>query len=321
MKIQSNTHASCGCENNNHEKSMTGTTMANLKFIIPSDVPPAAREEFVKNYQAITHSTGNLLLFAGDQKMEHLNADFYGQGIPAEVNSPEHLFNIASKGTIGAFATQFGLITRYADKYPDINYIAKLNGKTNLIPTSQQDPFSQLLWYVEDVVETKQRNNINIRGIGFTLFLGSQYEPDMLTQASQAIYHAHQFGLVVVLWVYPRGKSVVNEKDANLIAGATGVAACLGADFVKVNVPEGKDSVTRAQALKQAVVAAGNTKVICAGGPKVDTPTLIQELQDQMNIAGVAGCAIGRNIYQQPEQDAIATTQALATVVFGDKKA
>lgn len=295
--------------------------MALLNFVIPADVPPSAREEFVKNYEAITNKTGNLLLFAGDQKMEHLNNDFYGQGIPEEVNSPSHLFNIASKGTIGAFATQFGLITRYAEQYPTINYIAKINGKTNLIPTSQQDPFSQLLWYVEDVVEAKQRNNINIRGIGFTLYLGSQYEPDMMTQASQAIYHAHQFGLVAVLWVYPRGKSVTNEKDANLIAGATGVAACLGADFVKVNVPEGKDSASRALALKQAVVAAGNTKVICAGGPKVDTPTLLQELQDQMNIAGVAGCAIGRNIYQQTESQALATTQSVAAVVWGTKKA
>ncbi len=295
--------------------------MTNLKFIIPADVPPAAREEFVKNYQAITHKTGNLLLFAGDQKVEHLNADFYGQGIPEEVNSPEHMFNIASKGRIGAFATQFGLITRYAAQYPDINYIAKINGKTNLIPTSQHDPFSQLLWYVEDVVEAKQRNNLNIRGIGFTLFLGSEYEPDMLTQASQAIYHAHQFGLVAILWVYPRGKSVTNEKDANLIAGAAGVAACLGADFVKVNVPEGKDSLSRARALKQAVIAAGNTKVICAGGPKVDTASLIAELRDQMTFAGVAGCAIGRNIYQQSESDALATTQAIAEVVWNEKKA
>jgi DhnA family fructose-bisphosphate aldolase class Ia len=295
-------------------------TMNNPPFTIPCDVPPAAREEFIKNYEAITRTTGNLLLFAGDQKMEHLNTDFYGPGIPAQVNNPEHLFTIASKGNIGAFATQFGLITRYATQYPDINYIAKLNGKTNLIPASNQDPFSQLLWYVEDVVEAKLRNNLNIRGIGFTLYLGSQYEPDMLTQASQAVYHAHQFGLVAILWVYPRGKSVTNEKDANVIAGAAGVAACLGADFVKLNVPEGKDIKTRAENLKQAVAAAGNTKVICAGGPKVDTATVVQEVRDQMTIAGVAGCAIGRNIYQQSLTDAIATTHALAAVVFGGKK-
>jgi fructose-bisphosphate aldolase / 6-deoxy-5-ketofructose 1-phosphate synthase len=293
--------------------------MAFLNFIIPADVPPAAREEFVKNYNAITQQTGNLLLFAGDQKMEHLNTDFYGPNIPEEVNNPEHLFSIASKGNIGAFATQFGLITRYAQQFPTVNYIAKLNGKTNLIPLQQQDPFSQLLWYVEDVVEAKQHNNLNIRGIGFTLYLGSKYEPDMLTQASQAIYHAHQFGLVAILWVYPRGTNVTNEKDANLIAGAAGVAACLGADFVKLNVPDGKDSITRAQALRQAVVAAGDTKVICAGGPKTDRTTMLQEVRDLMTIAGTAGCAIGRNIYQQSAADAIVTTQALADIVFGPK--
>lgn len=293
--------------------------MADLKFIIPADVPPAAREEFVKNYEKITHKSGNLLLFAGDQKIEHLNADFYGPNIPAEVNSPDHLFTIASQGRIGAFATQFGLITRYADKYPNINYIAKINGKTNLIAPEHQDPLSQLLWYVEDVVEAKHRNNINICGIGLTLYLGSKHEPDMLTQAAQAVYHAHQYGLVAILWVYPRGISVKHEKDANLIAGATGIAACLGADFVKVNVPDGKDSSTRAHALKQAVIAAGNTKVVCAGGPKINTPELLQEVKDQMHIAGVAGCAIGRNIYQQPLTQALATTHALADIIIDGK--
>lgn len=42
--------------------------------------------------------------------------------------------------------------------------------------------------------------------------------------------------LSAVLWMYPRGKAVKDEKEPRLIARATGVAACLGSDFVKVNL-------------------------------------------------------------------------------------
>jgi fructose-bisphosphate aldolase / 6-deoxy-5-ketofructose 1-phosphate synthase len=49
--------------------------------IVPLDVPKAARESFIKNYLTITRESGRLMLFAGDQKVEHLNAAFYGKGI------------------------------------------------------------------------------------------------------------------------------------------------------------------------------------------------------------------------------------------------
>jgi fructose-bisphosphate aldolase/6-deoxy-5-ketofructose 1-phosphate synthase len=52
-------------------------------------------------------------LFAGDQKVEHLNKDFFGEGIPESSCDPEHMFKIASQSPISAFATQLGLISLY----------------------------------------------------------------------------------------------------------------------------------------------------------------------------------------------------------------
>ena len=77
--------------------------------IVPLDVPKAMRETYVKNYMEITRGTGRLMLFAGDQKVEHLNDDFYGEGVPEDDADPEHLFRIASQAKIGVFATQLGL--------------------------------------------------------------------------------------------------------------------------------------------------------------------------------------------------------------------
>lgn len=288
-------------------------------ILIPADVPQEIEKEFVYNYESITKKTGNLMLFAGDQKIEHLNNDFFGNNIPVEVNNPTHLFTIASQGNIGAFATQLGLITRYGKQFPKINYVVKLNAKTNLATTEQQDPFSELLWTVEDVINLKIHTGLPIRGIGFTIYLGSQYESSMLAQAAQVVHRAHQYGLVTILWMYPRGKSVKKEKDTNLIAGAAGIANCLGADFAKINTPEAKTSEIRAELLQQAVAAAGNTKIICSGGPSVDPKDFLQDLYNQLHIAGTAGNATGRNIYQQPQNQAIKMTQAIASLVFEGK--
>ena len=105
---------------------------------VPLDVPEGMRDVYLANYNLITQGSGRLMLFAGDQKMEHLNDDFYGEGIPADDGDPEHLFRIASEGKIGVFAAQLGLIARYAMDYPEVPYLVKMNSKTHLAPRSSR---------------------------------------------------------------------------------------------------------------------------------------------------------------------------------------
>ncbi|MFY1645387.1 aldolase, partial [Methanoculleus bourgensis] len=187
--------------------------------------------------------TGRLMLFAGDQKIEHLNDDFAGEGIHPDDADPEHLFRIASRGRIGVFATQLGLIARYGRDYPDVPYLVKLNSKTNLVATSQSDPVSSELYHVRQAVDLRDRAGLSILGVGYTVYLGSEYEPLMLYQAAQAVNQAHRYGLITVLWMYPRGKAVKDERDPHLVAGAAGVAAAIGSDFAKVNPPKVGGSV------------------------------------------------------------------------------
>jgi len=257
-----------------------------------------------------------LFLFAGDQKIEHLNQDFYGKGIPEECADPEHLFKIASKGRVGVFATHLGLIEHYGPDYQDINYLVKLNGKTNLVPTKQKDPVSLLLHSIEDVVCFRDQSKLNITGVGYTIYLGSEFESQMLSQAAQVVYQAHQHDLKAILWIYPRGKAVSDERDPDLLAGAAGVAASLGADFVKINPPRGQTSEQRAVFLKQAVAAAGRTGVICSGGERVDEKEFLQEISDQITIAGASGCAVGRNIHQRTLDDAVRLCGEVAKIAL-----
>lgn len=59
---------------------------------VPADVMPEARETYIDNYMKATRGTGRLMLFACDQKIEHLNKDFYGEGIDISDAEPEPSF-------------------------------------------------------------------------------------------------------------------------------------------------------------------------------------------------------------------------------------
>ena len=286
--------------------------------IIPLDVSKTIQENYVKNYLTITRESGRLMLFAGDQKVEHLNNDFFGEGIHPDDSDPEHLFKIADRADIGVFATQLGLLARYGMDYPDIPYLIKLNSKTNLVKTSQSDPFSNQWIDVKQVVDFQKNSRLKILGVGYTIYLGSEYESDMLRQAAQIVNKAHNYGLITVLWIYPRGKAVTNEKDPHLIAGATGVAACMGSDFVKINYPE-KQGYESREILKEAVLSAGRTKVVCAGGSSVNVESFLQRLHDQVFISGASGNATGRNVHQKSLEEATRMCNAIYAITIDGK--
>jgi fructose-bisphosphate aldolase / 6-deoxy-5-ketofructose 1-phosphate synthase len=286
---------------------------------VPADVPIKLIDIYMKNYHTITRGTNRLVLFSCDQKIEHLNNDFYGPGIPAEDNDPQHLFQIAEYGDIGAMAAQLGLISRYAKYFKNINYIAKLNSKTNLVKTDQQEPLNKQLWSIKQVHEMIKETNLPLCGIGLTVYLGSEYEAEMLSQAAKAVFEAHKHGLITILWMYPRGKSVSDEKDGHLIAGAAGVANALGSDFAKINPPQASDNKSSEQWLAIAAQAAGNTKLLCAGGKTVDPDSFLKELYEQIHIGHTSGNATGRNIHQKTHAQAIAFTKAIAAIVYNNK--
>ena len=284
---------------------------------VPVDVAADARETYIDNYMAATHGTGRLMLFACDQKIEHMNGDFYGEGIDIADLDPEHLFQIGSQGVCGVLAGQRGLIARYAADYPEINYLVKMNSKTNLVKTAQSDPYSPQLHDLEAVLAMRE-NGVNVVGLGYTIYLGSEYEAAMMSEAGQLIAEAHENGLLVVLWIYPRGKAVTDEKAPELIAGAAGVALCLGADFVKVNPPKASDDKTSAENLAIASAAAGRTGLVCAGGSTVDAQTFLTQLHDQIHVGGACGNATGRNIHQRSLDEAVRLTKAISAITLAD---
>jgi len=297
-------------------------TITEKNVRIPADVPRSAKENYIKNFLSATRNTGNLMLFAGDQKIEHLNDDFYGESslgpIPEDDGDPAHLFNIASKATIGIFIAQYGLISHYGRDFPNINYLVKLNSKTNLVKTDQADPLSRTMVDVDQVIKLEESSGVNIVGVGLTIYLGSEFEAEMLRQAAQAIHEAHQHGYIVVLWMYPRGKAVPDMKDPHLVAGATGVACALGSDFVKISYPK-KEGEKSEDILKEAILAAGRCKVICSGSSSVPPREFLDRLHKQIHVSGASGNATGRNIHQKSLDEAVRFCNAISAITLGGK--
>ena len=192
-----------------------------------------------------------------------------------------------------------------------------MNSKTNIVGTKQEDPYSPQLYDLDAVLAMREAG-VNIVGIGYTIYLGSEFESTMMAEAGELIAAAHANGLIVVLWIYPRGKAVTAEKDPALIAGAAGVALCLGADFVKVNPPKPEDGTAPAEALKIASMASGRTGLVCAGGSTVDAETFLSQLYDQIHIGGACGNATGRNIHQRSLDEAVRLTKAISAITLAD---
>ena len=290
---------------------------------IPADIPATKKDLYTKNFQTLTKNTEHLFLFTGDQMIEHLHADFFGPGIHPDAADPEHLFKIASGSPIGGFATHLGLIAQYGMQYPHIPYIIKLNGKTdifdkakNLPQDAKPDPVSSQLWNIQDVVTLQKNTGLHIVGVGYTIYLGSEFEADMLHEAAQTIFQAHQNGLIAILWIYPRGKAVDHDNTIELLAGAAGLANSLGADIVKIKTPINTKDFSIVEQLRIIKKAAGHTKVICAGGSKIDSDQFLQNINQYIQEGGIAGVAVGRNIFQHGLQDAIDISEKISHIVY-----
>ena len=274
-------------------------------IIIPADVPHEQRMHYLNNYATLTQGTDHIFIFAADQKMEHLNKDFSN---PEHIQNPEDLFKLAASKKIGCFAAHLGLIERYAASYPTIPYLVKLNGKTDLLSS---EPLSTQLWSVAEAIALRDEQNLTICAVGYTIYLGSEHEQTMLAQAAEIIHQAHASGLLACLWIYPRGLAVTNPHDPQLTAGAAGVAASLGADIVKLYLPDNSPD-----SLPAIVTAAGNTKVIISGGAIMEPQALFAHIYENIHKGKIAGAAIGRNIFQHPFPEALIILEICAQLIY-----
>ena len=236
---------------------------------------------------------GRCLLLACDHGMEHGPTDFSGKSV-----DPSYILDIALKGKYNGIILQKGVAEKYyTKKYRTVPLVVKLNGKTNI---RKGEPVS------EQVCSVREAAAIGAAAVGYTIYVGSEFEPKMFEEFGRIEEEAHALGLPVIGWMYPRGKAV-KKVTPDLIAYAARVGLELGADFAKVAYTGDVAS------FRKVVKSAGRCRVLCLGGePTSDRKFL--ELAEAAMKAGAAGMAVGRNVWQH--QDPMKITRALRKVIF-----
>jgi len=239
---------------------------------------------------------GRALFLAYDQGMEHGPEDFNDKNV-----DPLEIIKIAREGKFTGVVFQKGIAEKYNREIRSsgVPLIVKLNGKTNLV---KGEPISRQLCTVEEAVW------LGASAVGYTIYIGSEHEGVMMQGFEKIQKEAHSRGLPVVLWVYPRGRSVRGKSSGKLMAYAARVGLELGADIIKIRYNG------RVQDLKWAVESAGRCKVVVAGGMKKSEGKLMEQVGEIMK-AGCTGLAIGRNIWQAKEP--LMVSGKLRKVVWG----
>lgn len=234
------------------------------------------------------------LMLACDQGLEHGPTDFNLLNI-----DPNYIIDIGVKGRYNALIFQHGIAEKYVNNHnKKIPLVIKLNGKTNIL---KGEPYSPMNCSV------KRAAKLGADAVGYTTYLGSEHESKIFQDFSKVVEEAHDYGLPVINWMYPRGKAVKDELSTDMLAYAARTGLELGADILKMKYNNDID------AFRWVTKCAGNAKLMVAGGSKKDERDLLQKTHEIMQ-TGAVGMAIGRNVWQH--DNPMAVTRALKKVIF-----
>lgn len=241
---------------------------------------------------------GKAMYLAYDHGVEHGPVDLIGKSI-----DPSYILDIAVGGGYNAIVLQKGVAEKYYDDYfsegSKIPLILKLNGKSKLV---QGEPVSRQVCSVEEAID------LGAVAVGYTIYLGSRYESEMLQEFGKIEEEAHDKGLAVLTWVYPRGAAVKDDTSPEITAYAARMALEMGADIAKIKYCGSEECFA------EAVKAAGKTKVVLSGGAKTKEPEEFLEVMKNIMNAGAIGVAVGRNVWQS--DDPLGITQKIKEIIW-----
>jgi class I fructose-bisphosphate aldolase len=178
--------------------------------------------------------TGYLSLLPVDQGVEHsAGASFAPNPIYFD---PENIVRLAIEGGCNAVASTLGVLGVVGRKYAHrIPFLVKINHNELL---TYPNKFDQTLFASVD-----QAFEMGAAAVGATVFFGSEESRRQILEVSEAFAHAHELGMVTVLWAYLRNSGFKHEgTDYHVAADLTGqanyLAATIEADIVKQKLAE-----------------------------------------------------------------------------------
>ena len=141
---------------------------------------------------------GYLSILPVDQGVEHsAGASFAPNPIYFD---PENIIRLAMEGGCNAVASTVGILGSVGRKYAHkIPFLVKINHSELLSYPAIHD---QTLFATVD-----QAFDLGAVALGATVYFGSQESRRQIQEISEAFAHAHELGLVTVLWAYLRNSA------------------------------------------------------------------------------------------------------------------
>ena len=238
------------------------------------------------------------------------------------------------EGGCNGVATTRGVLGLTARKYAHkIPFILKFNHNEFLSYPNQYD---QILF-----ATIKEAFDMGCVGVGATIYFGSRESHRQIIEVSRAFAHAHDFGMMTILWCYLRNSAFKTpEADYHEAADLTGQAnhlgSTIGADIVKQKLPTNNGGFKALHFGKQTAQMyttlctdhpidlcryqvindyMGRIGLINSGGPSGENDIAqAVESADINKRAGGMGIISGRKAFQKPLSEGIRLLHAIQDV-------
>jgi class I fructose-bisphosphate aldolase len=282
--------------------------------------------------------TGYISILPVDQGIEHSAGASFAPN-PMYFDS-ENIVKLAIEGSCNAVASTLGVLgsvaRRYAHKIP---FIVKFNHNEFI---SYPNTYDQIRF-----ASVKQAFDMGARGVGATIYFGSEESKRQIQEVSEMFQQAHELGLFTVLWCYLRNPAFkTKEADYHVAADLTGQANHLGvtieADIIKQKLPEnngGYNAVNFGKTHKAvysqltsenpidltryqlANCYMGRSPLINSGGASAGETDLKEAVKTAVinKRAGGAGLISGRKAFQRPMKEGVGLLNAIQDVYLSDE--
>ena len=272
--------------------------------------------------------TGHLIILPVDQGFEHgPGRSFF---MNAEAYDPQYHYKLAVQSGVSAFAAPLGMLEAGIDTFiAQVPLILKMNSSNTLIHKDSV-PDQAMTATVQDALR------LGCIGVGLTMYPGSDANLSMIQDIKEVIAEARSYGLMAVIWSYPRGRGISKEGETALDVVAYGahMSALLGAHVIKVKLPTAhieleanqkpyydipkKDLKDRVNHIVQSCFN-GRRVVVFSGG---EAKTLEEVLDESRAIYTGGGCGsiIGRNCFQRPYNEALGLLKAMQEIYLGKER-
>jgi len=262
-----------------------------------------------------TSGTGKIVILPVDQGFEHGPDRSFAMN--PEAYDPHYHYQLAIDAKLSAFAAPLGMLESGADTFAgQIPTILKINSANSMI-SKDVSPNQAITGNVKDALR------LGCVGIGFTIYPGSNLSHNMIKELSEISYKAKRYGLVVLVWSYPRGEGIskIGESSVDIVSYGAHIAALCGAHIIKVKPPIDSvesldvkklysatdveyDTLAKRVSIVKRACFNGRRLVVFSGGSIKGDDEFKKEILDIAS-GGGDGSIIGRNAFQKSRDNGL----------------